>query len=85
MITVKMTEYSIGNPRKLTHKRRNIFEVLISLIMNSHVCQICRRKEIWSVSGWLQINDPVYKDEDGCSCVCLECVEQNKEIFNPLK
>ena len=84
MISITPVTYNIGNPRKLKHKRRNILEVLVSLIMSSHVCQICRRKEIWSVSGWLQIDDPVYKDKHGCSNVCLECVEQNKDVFSAL-
>ena len=81
MFTIESVKYKIGNPRKLKHKRRNIFEVLVSLIMDSHICQICKRKEIWSVSGWLQIDDLIYKDKDGCSSVCYECARQNKEIF----
>ena len=81
MIKIKHVTYNIGNPRKLKHKRRNIWEIFASSIMSSHVCQICRRKEGF-VSGWLQINDPVYKDKDGCSVVCIECAKLNKEIFN---
>jgi len=80
-ISIESVKYNIGNPRKLKHKRRNIFEFLISLIMSSHVCQICKRKEIWSVSGWLQIDDPVYKDSAGCSNVCLECARANPDVF----
>lgn len=80
-LTFGMVRYPIGNPRKLKHKQRNIFEVIVSWIMSSHVCQICRRKEIWSVSGWLQINDPKYKDSDGCSCVCVECARMNPDVF----
>lgn len=78
---IEPVKYNIGNPKKLKHKKRNIFEVLVSMIMSSHVCQICRRKEIWSVSGWLQIDDPVYKDKNNCSVVCLECVRANPHIF----
>ena len=81
MLRVEMVRYNIGNPRKLKHKRRNFWEVLASCLVQSHVCQICRRKEIWSVSGWLQISDPVYKDKDGCSVVCMECAKQNEDVF----
>lgn len=80
-ISIKGVEYDIGNPRKLKHKRRNIFEVLASFVMNSHVCQICKRKEIWSVSSWLQIDDLVYKDKRDCSVICNECEKQNPEVF----
>jgi hypothetical protein len=80
-LTFGMVRYPIGNPRKLKHKRRNLFEIAISFIKSSHVCQICKRKEIWSVSGWLQINDPVYKDSNGCSVVCYECARMNQNIF----
>jgi hypothetical protein len=81
MLTIGLVQYKIGNPRKLKHKKRNIWEVLVSWVVQSHVCQICKRKEIWSVSGWLQINDPIYKDKDDCSVVCFECAKQNEEIF----
>ncbi len=74
-------KYDIGNPRMLKHKKMNILEWFISLLMQSHVCQICRRKEIWSVSGWLQIDDPIYKDKDDCSVICNECWHQNEDIF----
>lgn len=81
MITIKPKKYEIGNPRKLIHKRRNLFEILVSFLIDSHVCQICRRKETWSVSGWLQIDDPVYKDHHDCSVVCFECARMNKSVF----
>jgi len=81
MLKCHNVTYNIGNPRKLKHKRMNILEWLTSCIMSSHVCQICGRKEIWSVSGWLQIDNPTYKDKDDCSNVCLECVRQNEDIF----
>jgi hypothetical protein len=71
----------VKNLKKLKHKRMNIFEFLASKIVNSHVCQICGRKEIWSVSGWEQIDHPKFKDKNGCSVVCIECAKQNKEIF----
>ena len=82
MFSIRAVKYNTGNLRKLKHKRRGVFGFLLSLIMSSHVCQICRRKEIWSVSGWLQIDDPVYRDKSGCSVVCNECVEQNREVFD---
>lgn len=82
MINIEMVTYKLPNPpQKLKHKRRNIFEILVSLIMFSHVCQICRRKEIWSVSGWLQIDHPKYQDKHGCSNVCMECARLNPEVF----
>jgi len=80
-IVIKSVTYNIGDPRKLKHKRCNILEIIVSAIMSSHVCQICRRKEIWSVSGWLQIDDPVYKDKTGCSVVCNECAALNPKVF----
>lgn len=80
-LTIGMVRYPIGNPRELKHKQRNAFEVIISWIMSSHVCQICKRKEIWSVSGWLQIDDPLYKDSNGCSVVCMECARMNPDVF----
>ena len=82
MITIKTVQYNIGNPRKLKHKRRNILEIIASLIMQSHVCQVCRRKELWSVSGWTQIDDKIYKDKDDCSVVCDKCVKSNPEVFD---
>ena len=65
----------------LKHKKMNILERIASWGMQSHICQICSRKEIWSVSGWLQINDPIYKDDLDCSVVCIECANFNPEIF----
>ncbi len=82
MLSIELAKYNTENLRKLKHKRRSVFEFLASLIMSSHVCQICRRKEIWSVSSWLQIDDPIYKDKDGCSVICNNCKEANKEIFS---
>lgn len=80
--TMKGATYNIPHPpQKLKHKRRNMLEVLASSIMSSHVCQICRRKEIWSVSGWLQIDHPRYKEKNGGSTVCNECVKLNPEVF----
>jgi len=80
--SLEMVAYKkIGNPKKLKHKPMNLLEWIVSKLMSSHVCQICGRKEIWSVSGWLQINDPVYKDEDNCSVICFECADLNKEVF----
>lgn len=81
MIKIESIKYDAVNLRKLKHKRRNIFEWFAGLIMQSHICQICRRKEIWSVSGWLQIDDPIFKDKDNHSVICMECAEANKEIF----
>ena len=69
------------NPRKLKFKRRNPLEWLASLIMQSHVCQICKRKEIWSVESWLQVDCPFWVDKYGCSSICSICVNLNKEIF----
>ena len=86
MITINNIRYKLPNPpSKLRHKRRNVFEIIIGWIMSSHVCQICKRKEIWSVSGWLQIDHPIYKDSDGCSNVCFECKKLNPEIFENVK
>jgi len=86
MIKAKIVSYPLGpNPRKLRHKRRNPFEIIVSWLMSSHVCQICRRKEIWSVSGWHQIDDPVHKDKNGCSVICFECCERNPELFSKKK
>ena len=82
MLTTKLVQYNIPNPpSKLKHKKMNILEWFISKIMSSHVCQVCGRKELWSVSGWLQINHPKYRDKDGCSVVCFECEKMNPEIF----
>jgi len=83
MLTVKLAQYNLPDPpSKLKHKKMNLLEWVLSMIVQSHVCQICGRKEIYSVSGWLQIDHPVYKDKDGCSCVCLECAHQNPEVFD---
>lgn len=80
--SIEAVTYNLGsNPSKLKHRRRNIWECFISLIEDSHICQICGRKED-SVHGWLQIDDPVYKDKDGCSVICVECEKMNPEVFN---
>lgn len=81
-VLLKSVQYGLPDPpSKLPHKRMNLFEWLMSLLVQSHVCQICGRKEIWSVSGWLQIDHPRYKDSNGCSSVCLECARRNPEVF----
>lgn len=71
------------NLRDLPHKRRNLFEVIISWLMSSHVCQICKRKEIWSVNSWFQIDHLVCKDKYGCSVICNNCRDRNADIFGP--
>jgi hypothetical protein len=81
MFKITLVSYKLPNPpTKLKHRRRNLLECFWSLFMNSHICQICHRKEE-SVDGWFQIDDPIHKDKNGCSVVCLECKELNPEIF----
>ena len=85
-ISIHMMRYLLPNPpSQLKHKRRNPIEILVSWLMDSHVCQICGRKEIWSVSGWVQINDPRHQDKHECSVVCQECWKTNEEYFEFLK
>lgn len=76
--------YQMGHPPALPHRRQSVLERLCSLVVRSPVCQICRRKKLWSVSGWVQVDDPVYKDDNGCSVVCLECARHNPAIFGDL-
>ncbi len=83
-VSLSPVRYALGHPPDLPHQRRSVLEWLCSLVMQSHVCQICRRKELWSVSGWLQVDDPAYQDADGCSVVCLECARRNPAIFGAI-
>lgn len=62
------------DPSSLPHKRMNLFEWLASSIVQSHVCLVCKRKEIWSVRAWLQISDRGV-------VVCNTCVEMNAKVF----
>lgn len=81
-LTIAAAQYDLPNPpSKLKHKRMNLFQWLLCPIMRSHVCQICGRKEAF-VSGWRQIDHPVYKDHREGSCVCFECEAANPEVFN---
>lgn len=72
------------NLHKLKYKRMNPLEWVVSLLMDSHVCQICGRKEWGRVSGWLlfESDNPKHKDKYGCSAVCCECENANPEIFS---
>lgn len=80
--TLEGINYKLPDPpTKLKHRKQNILERLASFIMQSHVCQVCRRKEIWSVDGWLQIDDLNHHDSDGCSVVCSMCVLMNPKVF----
>ena len=80
-INIEPINYQLPDPPSiLKHKKRNFFEWLVSLLMSSHVCQICKRKEIWSISGWFQIDDPKHKDRNGCSVVCVECRKANSQV-----
>lgn len=79
---IELVRYNLPcPPSRLYHTPMNFWERVASLLMNSHVCQICGRKEIWSVSGWLQIDDPVHRDKNGCSVVCIECARANPDVF----
>ena len=81
--TISSVDYKL--PKDLTtlnYKRRNLFEWFVSLFMSSHVCQICKRKDIWSVDSWLQIDDNNHRGKDGCSVVCNKCEEANPSLFN---
>lgn len=40
------------NGKYYIYKPMNVFEFLASLIMSSHKCVVCNRKEIWSVESW---------------------------------
>jgi len=76
---IKSQTYSIPvDPKKLIHKKMNILEWIVSKIMQSHVCLICGRKEIWSVKSWLSV------DEEG-NVVCNNCTDLNPEIFYLIK
>ena len=84
-MTIRSVQYNLPDPpQQLTHKPMGLLERLVSLVMSSHICQICRRKEIWSVSGWLQIDHSVYKDQHNCSVVCLECARANPDVFGSI-
>jgi hypothetical protein len=70
-------------PSKLKHRRRNPLEIILGWFCNSHVCQVCKRKEPFITSGgWLQIDHPKYHNRDDCSVVCMECVNLNPKIFD---
>lgn len=90
-VTVGLASYRLPNPpSKLKHKRRSVWEVIMTKFVlgfgSSHVCQICRRVEqSKNVSGWLQIDDPLHMDKDGCSVVCAECEKLNPDIFSSNK
>jgi hypothetical protein len=87
MLQIRPVQYDIPSPpSQLKHRRRNLLEIimtwLVMTIGSSHICQICRRVDLSNrVSGWLQIDHPIYKDKNGCSCVCFECEKANPEIF----
>lgn len=81
VLRVGMIGYRLPmNPGSLNHRKRNPWELFCSLVVSSHVCQVCGRKEP-NVIAWNQVDDPIHHDRDGCSVVCDECFQINKEYF----
>ena len=84
VLEIRSLQYNIPHPpRKLKHKKLNIFEYFIYWIVRvtgtGHYCQICGDVD---PNGWLQIDHQVYKDSQGCSVVCMDCAEKNPDVFS---
>ena len=76
IISAQLVRYPVPDqPSQLKHRRRSLWEWIVSLIVSSHQCIVCCRKEP-SVSSWLQVDHAQPGD-----VVCDGCVAANPHIF----
>jgi len=64
------------NGKIYKYKTRNILEFIMSLIVFSYRCEICRRKSIWSVKKWYYM-DKKENGDFGIKVMCNKCAEMN--------